>query len=133
MRVLGRLLKRAHKSFGAEYSSRIKRRYIEVMNAPNQKRRLAPYKDLLKVTRETILCAEQAVKRLKEDNGRKANLLATDLEHYIELAWRVVSQRPNAASLAANRYLRPRRLSRYLSLTQTSSARIGATHTTATR
>jgi len=95
VRVLGRILKHARKTFGAEYSSRIKRakrRHMEVMNASNRQRRLAPYKDLLKVTRETILCAEQAVKCLKADNGPAAHHLATELEHYIELAWRVVSQ-----------------------------------------
>jgi len=95
VRVLGRLLKQARKRFGAEYSSRIKRakrRHIEVMNARNSQRRLAPYKDLLKVTRETIRCAEQAVKHLKAYNGGQAHRLATELEHFIELAWRVVSQ-----------------------------------------
>jgi len=95
VRVLGRLLKRARRSFGVAYSSRTKRakrRYIEIMNAPNQNRRLAPYKDLLKITKETILCAERAMKRLRADNGREAHDLATELEHYISLSWRVVSQ-----------------------------------------
>jgi transposase, IS5 family len=95
VRVLGRLLKRARKSYGVEYSSRIKRakrRHIEVMNAPNQKRRLAPYKDLLKVTKETIRYANQAVKHLREENGSEAYRLAEALEYFIELAWSVVSQ-----------------------------------------
>ncbi len=95
VRVLGRLLKLARKTCGAEYSSRIKRakrRNIEVMNAPNSKRRLTPYKDLLKITRETIRYAERATLRLRADNGREAHRLATELEHYIDLAWKVVSQ-----------------------------------------
>ena len=95
VRVLGRLLKQAHKAFGVEYSSRVKRakrRHMEVMNAANSKRRLAPYKDLLKVTRETIVCAEQAVKPLRAEKGGEAHRLADELDNYIELAWNVVSQ-----------------------------------------
>ncbi|MCH8245848.1 MAG: ISNCY family transposase [Bacteroidetes bacterium] len=95
VRVLGRLLKHARKTYGVEYSSRLKRakrRHMAVMNAPNSKRRLAPYKDLLKVTRETIRFAEQVVKRLRAENGPEAHRLAEELQHYIELAWNVVSQ-----------------------------------------
>ncbi|GMQ83248.1 MAG: ISNCY-like element ISRm17 family transposase [Rhodothermia bacterium] len=95
VRVLGRLLKCARKSFGVAYASRIKRakrRHIEVMNAPNRGRMIAPYKDLLKVTKETIRYAEQAVKHLRAEKGREAHGLAEELERYIELAWRVVSQ-----------------------------------------
>ena len=95
VRVLGRLLKYARKAFGAEYSSRVKRakrRHMEVMNAPNHQRRLAPYKDLLKITRETIRYANRAVVRLRVENGSEANRLAEELQHYIDLAWKVVSQ-----------------------------------------
>lgn len=95
VRVLGRLLKQGRKTFGVAYASRIKRakrRHMEVMNAPNSQRRLAPYKDLLKVTRETIRYAEHAVKRLRAETGPEAHRLADELDNYIELAWRVVSQ-----------------------------------------
>jgi len=95
VRVLTRLLKQGRKTFGVAYASRLKRakrRHMEVMNAPNHRRRLAPYKDLLKITRETIRYAERAVVRLRAETDPEAHGLATELDDYTELAWKVVSQ-----------------------------------------
>jgi len=93
VRVLARLLKQARKTFGAEYSSRIKRakrRHMEVMNAPNRGRMIAPYEDLLKATKETIRYAEQAVVLLRVEKGREAHRSAEELENYALLAGKVI-------------------------------------------
>jgi len=96
VRVIGRLLKRARTRFGVAYSSRVKRakrRHIAIMNArsPGQRRDL--YRDLLKITCETIRYAEEAVLSLNEDDCcDEARRLAASLEHYAVLARQVVSQ-----------------------------------------
>ncbi len=95
VRKLGALLKRSRLRFGTAYASRIKRakrRHLQIMNAATNKQRLAPYQDLLKVTRETIRFAEAAVAQLRGHEDPEAAALLERLEHYAGLARRVVSQ-----------------------------------------
>jgi len=98
VRTLARMLAQARKSFGIRFhdrTRRAKRRHMEIVNAKRQARRIKPYKDLLKVTRETLRYAEAAVRRLRAEQGPLAGLafrLADKLEHDIPLVQQVVSQ-----------------------------------------
>ncbi len=98
VRVLSRLLGRARESFGVCFprrERRAKRCHMAIVNARRQQQRLKPYKNLLKVTRETIRHAEQAADRLSEQQGMMASLacrLADEIGHYVVLAERVVAQ-----------------------------------------
>ena len=80
-----------------DHSRRAKRRYIGIRNA-KKKKRVKLYRDLLKVTRETVLSAERAAEALKNHDGvdvlevLAALGLATELEQTIELAYQVISQ-----------------------------------------
>lgn len=71
-------------------------KYAQVREVENgQKVRIEPYKDLLRVTRETIHYAEQAIEPLRQEQSPMAGLarrLARELEHYVPLALQVVSR-----------------------------------------
>lgn len=98
VRTLARTLTRARRSFGIGFrnrTKRAKRRDLEIRNAKRQTQRIEPYKDLLKITRETVRYAEQAVPPLRRQRGPLAGLaqrLADVLEHYLPLVRQVVSQ-----------------------------------------
>lgn len=98
VRTLARILRRARKSFDVGFhdrTKRAKRRHMEIMNARRQARRIKPYKDLLKVTRETLRYAEAVVVQLRREQGPlagRAERFASELEHYIVLVHQVVSQ-----------------------------------------
>jgi IS5 family transposase len=98
VRTLSRILGQAKKSFGVPFHNRCKRakrRHMAIVNAKRNAQRIEPYKDLLKVTGETIRYAEQAMERLRQENGPMLGLahrLARELEHYVPLALQVVSQ-----------------------------------------
>ena len=96
--TLSRILSRARTSFGILFRNRCKaakRRHMEIVNAKRNAHRIKPYRELLKVTEETIRYAVQAIERLHRVSGPMAGLalrLARELEHYIPLAQQVVSQ-----------------------------------------
>ena len=98
VRVLTRLMLRAHEDFGIrrfpDRTRRAKRRAIEVQTAkPNQKRkRVKAYRDLLNVTRETMGYARDAMALLETCGDIMAPVLAAEIAHYLELAERVVDQ-----------------------------------------
>jgi transposase, IS5 family len=95
VRVFDRLLGEASSICTIAYSSRVvraKRRSLQIMNAPNRKRRRAPYKDLLRVTTETVRYAKRAVEQLKAENGAAAQRLSQEVASYILLAEKVISQ-----------------------------------------
>lgn len=98
VQTLARLLNRARKAFDIRFhdrTQRAKRRHFEIVNAKRQAHRIAPYKDLLKVSRETLRHAEAALEPLRGERGPCAGLaqrLADQLEHYIPLVGQVVSQ-----------------------------------------
>ncbi|MEJ2206486.1 MAG: ISNCY family transposase [Gemmatimonadota bacterium] len=98
VRTLARLLGRARKSFGVRFhdrTQRAKRRHMEITNARRQARRVKPYKDLLRLTRETLRYAEAAVARLHRERGPLAGLaqrLADEIDHYVPLVHQLVSQ-----------------------------------------
>jgi len=98
VRTLARILRQARKSFGIGFhdrTKRAKRRRLEIMNAKRQARRIKPYKDLLKVTGETLRYAKAAVEVLRRESGPLAGLahrIADELEHYVPLVEQIVSQ-----------------------------------------
>jgi len=96
--ALSRILGRAHKSFDVPFHNRCRRakhRHMAIVNAKRQAQRIKPYKELLKVTEDTICFAVQAIGRLCDKQGPMAGLaqrLARELEHYVPLARQVVEQ-----------------------------------------
>jgi transposase, IS5 family len=98
VRVLTRLMVRAHESFAVQRSPnrtrRAKSRALEVQTAkPNQKRkRVKAYRDLLKVTEESMGYARQAQAELEKGADIRAAGLAAEIAHYTELAELVVDQ-----------------------------------------
>jgi transposase, IS5 family len=96
--VLARILERARESFGISFRNRVKRakrHHMAVLNAKNNEQRTEPYEKLLDVTRRMICNAEDAIAPLRREKGAFAGLahhLADQLEHYLPLARRVVSQ-----------------------------------------
>jgi hypothetical protein len=65
---------------------------LGILNAGTMDRRLPLYKDLLKVTRKTRLCAEAALRELRVVDDLAALRFAKTLEHYLPLVSRVVDQ-----------------------------------------
>lgn len=92
VRVLTRILERAHTKYGTtrcNHARRAKRRSIAIMNANRMAHRVRLYKDLLKVTHKTLRAAEHA----KQELGKVGCLVyATQLEHYLPHVKRVVEQ-----------------------------------------
>ena len=102
MRVITRLLQEARDWAGAQlevsfrdHTRRAKRRHLEITRAPTNQKRLAPYRDLIKVTRKTIGDAERMEARI-EDLKRSLPLevvgTGLELKHYIPLARQVMDQ-----------------------------------------
>jgi IS5 family transposase len=101
VRVLCRLMAQAKQSFGLTFQSRrrrAKRRALGILNAKNKEQRTALYRDLLKVTGETIAQAEQLAERLHDlpIADIKRAMLAMHIEREIQsivpLAKRVIDQ-----------------------------------------
>jgi IS5 family transposase len=101
VRVLCRLMTQAKEEFGISFSSRrrrAKRRAMGILNAKSKEQRVVLYRDLLKVTGETMAQASQVVGKLRtvELGDVSQALLAMAIEqgikHVLELAPRVVSQ-----------------------------------------
>jgi IS5 family transposase len=98
VRTLSRILGRARAGFAIASANRCKaakRRHMAIINAKRNAHRIKPYRDLLKLTEETIRYAAQAIERLHQVSGPMAGVaqrLARELEHYIPLAQQVVSQ-----------------------------------------
>ena len=98
VRVLARLTLRAHEDFGIRRfpnrRRRAKRRALEVQNTkPNQKRkRVKAYRDLLKVTHETIGYAREAIAQLETCANIMVPVLIAEITRYVERAQRVIDQ-----------------------------------------
>ena len=92
VRVLTRIMQRAHDKYGttcSNYRRRAKRRAIGILNAGRMDRRLPLYKDLLKVARKTVRAAECALGELTEAG---AVVYATQIIHFLPLVKRVIDQ-----------------------------------------
>jgi IS5 family transposase len=101
VRVLVRLQGDAREDFRLTFndnSRRAKRRAMAILNARSNEQRLPSYRDLLKVTDKTVKSAERIAEELDQlepaDIGDmlRAEALAQELRHYIELTKRVISQ-----------------------------------------
>lgn len=96
VRVLARQLCRAHEKYGTDrYPSRVrraKRRALDVLNAKKPRKRTKAYRDLLKVTTETVGFARQVVSRLEVCADIEAVAAAAVINRYVGLAERVIDQ-----------------------------------------
>jgi transposase, IS5 family len=95
VRVLTRLLSRANEEFGisvCNHARRAKRRSIAILHAGTMQRRLPLYRDLLKVTSKTLLCAQRARAKLESIGGLRAFSHADALRHFLPLVAKVIDQ-----------------------------------------
>jgi IS5 family transposase len=101
VRVLCRLMTQAKEEFGIAFRSRrrrAKRRAMGILNAKSKEQRAALYRDLLKVTQETMVQARQVVEQLRTvtlgevSQALLAMAIEQGIKHVLELAPRVVSQ-----------------------------------------
>jgi IS5 family transposase len=96
VRVLTRLLKQGRKKWDAitfqNHNRRAKRRMMAVLNAKNNKARLAAYRDLVYVTGLVIGYAERAIDQLEPVVGEEAFAFTWDLIRYLILARKVIDQ-----------------------------------------
>ena len=96
VRVLVRLLRRAERMREGVTvhgrTKRAKRRRLDAMNAKNADERKPAYRDLVRVTREVIEWATDAVARLRDgaSAGDEASMLATEMSRYVELGEAIV-------------------------------------------
>lgn len=101
VRVLVRLMTKARDEFGARFQSRrrrAKRRAVGILNAKSKEQRKALYRDLLKVTNETMTQASDVVIQLAitptaDTKGAVARfMIEQEIKTVLELAKRVVDQ-----------------------------------------
>jgi transposase, IS5 family len=101
VRVLVRLMNQAREMVDihfTDHSRRAKRRLMAIMNTGSSTERVTMYRDLLKVTNRTVSAAQKVAEVLAKtsfhdaDTQNNAMLLAEELNHFIELAHRVVDQ-----------------------------------------
>jgi IS5 family transposase len=103
-RVLARLLTEVKRGLPnivfrfMDHCRRSRRRNLEIMNAKNNVARKKPYKDLVKITENTVGYADNVLKYLAkytaatlEEQGRK-DYLIKELKHYLSLVRQVVCQ-----------------------------------------
>jgi transposase, IS5 family len=94
VRVLTRIMRRAHEDFGTtvcNHARRAKRRSVGILHAGTMERRLPLYKDLLLVANWTLSCAEKAKKDL-ESMGYSAICRAASLGRFLPLVRKVIEQ-----------------------------------------
>jgi IS5 family transposase len=96
VRVLCRILGEADARWGGcphqDHRRRAKRRLMNILNAKNNKARLKPYRDLLKVTGKAAGYAEHAITQLEQIGEPEALGYALELKHYLDLTRRVIDQ-----------------------------------------
>jgi transposase, IS5 family len=95
VRVLTRILLRAHESYGTSscnHARRAKRRSVAILHAGTMERRRPLYRDLLKVANKTLSCARRAQGELESIADLRALAYAMSLEHYVPLVAKVIRQ-----------------------------------------
>jgi transposase, IS5 family len=141
VRVLCRLMTQARETFGIPFRSRrrrAKRRAMGILNAKSREQRAALYRDLLKVTEETMVQARHVAEQLRDvkvdDVSQMVCAMVTEqgIKDVLERprAWSV---RPSAGCCEGSRSQPPTRSFRSSSHTPTSSSRTGARRFTVTR
>jgi IS5 family transposase len=94
VRVLTRIMRRAHEDFGTtvcNHARRAKRRSIAILHAGTMERRLPLYKDLLLVANWTLSCAKKAKEELGS-MGYSTICRAASLGHFLPLVRKVIEQ-----------------------------------------
>jgi transposase, IS5 family len=92
VRVLTRIMQRAHDTYGttrSNHARRAKRRCLAIFNVGRMDRRVPLYKDLLKITHKTVRAAEKAAEELVY---KGAIVYAAKLHHFLPLVKRVIDQ-----------------------------------------
>jgi len=98
VRVLARILEKVKDLFPRSgivfqnHTRRAKRRMLGIHYAKNEKQRKGHYLDLLKVTRDTVGYAQNAIDILKYKQDIVAMALSEDLKNTIDLVLRVIYQ-----------------------------------------
>lgn len=105
VRVLARTMSRALEDFEVTFSftdhrRRAKKRSLEILNARSMKKKVKPYRDLLRVAALTVGYAEEAIEALplsrvkpgKSPTFHLAAMVVDELRHYTDLAKKVISQ-----------------------------------------
>jgi len=96
MRVLTRLLEQGHRRWGCisyqDHNRRAKRRMMNILNAKNEKARTVAYRDLIKVTLQTVSYAEVAMERLENVVSSEALEYTVELVRCLILTRRVINQ-----------------------------------------
>jgi len=98
VRVLSRLLAKAKELFPRcgivfqNHRRRAKRRMLAIEHANNKKVRKQHYRDLLKITGDTVGYAQNCINILKHHHNVVALALCEDLKHTVGLALRVIDQ-----------------------------------------
>ena len=103
VRVLTRLMCRGRDLLGpcvafGNRTRRAKRRRLGILNAKDKHQRRRVYRDLLKVTEETVCSARHIAKQLEESGLTEAvkrasvERIASDLKHFLALAEKVINQ-----------------------------------------
>ena len=101
VRVLARLMSHAQQDLGIEFhdhTRRAKRRMLNISHAKRRQVRKSLYRDLVKVTKQTVGQAESVLDALAEvvagsiTQMAQVEALRTELRHYVDLARRVISQ-----------------------------------------
>ena len=97
VRVLSRLIQKAKEDTGVGFSDRqkrAKRRMVAIQYAKNKSKRIAAYKDLLKVTHQVCGYARRSIQALENSAGISSRglLLMVELNHYLDLTARVIDQ-----------------------------------------
>jgi len=99
VRVLSRLIQRVKEDTGvavsfSDHQRRAKRRMVAIQYAKSQSKRVAAYKDLLKVTRKVCGYAQRSIEALRNSAvaGSRGLELMLELKHYLALTGRVIDQ-----------------------------------------
>lgn len=141
VRVLPRLLREAREYVALDFTNhlkRAKRRGLAIQHAAKAEQRLPLYRDLVKVAENTVAAARFSVENLERHFPTEAfhqpelGALRDALNHYVGLAERVLDQTRRRV-FEGETVPAPENSFRSSSRTRTSSARTGATPSTATR
>ena len=90
-RLMGRLPAGASSGF-SNHSRRAKRRHIAIANAKRSKERKALYKDLFKITKNTLSAAQRLVTKYSGRYDAATDQLCGKIIHFHELGSKVLSQ-----------------------------------------
>ena len=99
VRVLTRLVQRAKEDIGvavsfSDHQKRAKRRMVAIQYAKNKSKRIAAYKDLLKVTHKVCGYAKRSIEALESSavTSSVGLMLVLEINHYLDLTRRVIDQ-----------------------------------------